>query len=120
MFLILNFKAKEFDNIKIIRYEESIYYANVDNFKYKIIKLCNVRPDEIRKKLKKAKSKSTNKWEHHHKTAKEIIDAIKLKYIILDFSCVNYIDSQGVNAVIQVNCQIKFVNLERINIFLAS
>lgn len=105
--LICFIKAKEFENIKIIRYEESIYYANVDHFKYKIIKLCNVKPDVVRKLLKKAESKANKShislnW-HHHKTADEILNDIKIKYIILDFSCVNYIDSQGVNAIVQVN-----------------
>ena len=40
-------KAKEYENIKIIRYEESIYYANVDNFKYKVLKLVNLNPQQI-------------------------------------------------------------------------
>ena len=41
------------DGIRIIRYEESLYYANVDNFKYKIIKLSKINPvDEMMKKQK--------------------------------------------------------------------
>ena len=49
--LILIEKAKEINGIRIIRYEESLYYANVDNFKYKIIKLSKINPTaEIMKK----------------------------------------------------------------------
>ncbi|RNA41964.1 solute carrier family 26 member 10-like [Brachionus plicatilis] len=103
-------QAQEFENIKIIRYEESIYYANVDNFKYKIYKLCGLKPEEVQKKLKKANSKSKN-YQRDHKTAKEIMDEIKLKHIILDFSCVNYIDSQGVNAVIQLHEEYKEIGI---------
>jgi hypothetical protein len=40
--------------------------------------------------------------ESHVAQVKNALDDIKLKHIILDFSCVNYIDSQGVNAVLQV------------------
>lgn len=68
--------------------------------------MCNVKPDEIRKKIKKAQSKTQKSHISlnfdHQKTVDEILNEIKLKYIILDFSCVNYIDSQGVNAIIQV------------------
>jgi hypothetical protein len=37
--------------IKIIRYEESVYFANVDNFKYKIIKLSQNHPYELADKM---------------------------------------------------------------------
>jgi len=40
-------EAREYKHVKIIRYEESVYYANVDNFKYKVIKLSGVNPKEI-------------------------------------------------------------------------
>jgi hypothetical protein len=43
----------EFQDIKIIRYEESIYYANADNFKYKIKKLSGFDPIEFFKREKK-------------------------------------------------------------------
>jgi hypothetical protein len=49
----LYFKAKEIENIKIIRYEESLYYANVDNFKYQVFKLSGVNPEEINISIKK-------------------------------------------------------------------
>ena len=40
-------EAREYKHVKIIRYEESVYYANVDNFKYKVIKLAGVKPSEV-------------------------------------------------------------------------
>ena len=46
-------QAQEFENIKIIRYEESLYYANVDNFKYQIIKLSGVNPEDVSRLIKK-------------------------------------------------------------------
>lgn len=44
-------KAKEFRGIRIIRYEESVYYVNVDNFKYKVLKLSKINPDEIKSRI---------------------------------------------------------------------
>jgi anti-anti-sigma regulatory factor len=43
--------------------------------------------------------------------AKEkVTQELKLKYIILDCSCVNYIDNQGVDTLIQVNFDILTFN----------
>lgn len=47
-------EAKEFKEIKIIRYEESVYYVNVDNFKYKIFKLSQINPTEVLAKINKS------------------------------------------------------------------
>lgn len=41
------------EGIRIIRYEESVYYANVDNFKYKVMKLSRINPDFIKTKMSK-------------------------------------------------------------------
>lgn len=55
------------NGIKIIRYERSVYFANVDNFKYKIMKLSNNNPDElierVNERVKKIKKEtiSSNK-----------------------------------------------------------
>ena len=136
-------KAKEFAQIKIIRYEESIYYANVDNFKYRIIKLVGIDParetalmkKEMARDEKEAKKASLATSESCFKTLinkikrkpiadiehlninnnfssianqKEEIDASKylpnfaIKHVIIDCSCVNFIDSQGVNGIFQV------------------
>ena len=45
-------EAREFEGVKIIRYEESIYYANVDNFKYKVMKQSGVNPATVTEQLK--------------------------------------------------------------------
>ena len=60
-------KAREYLNIKIIRYEESIYYANVDNFKYKILKLSKLNPDMIVNNIK-------SDYEHEFKRVKKLHD----------------------------------------------
>jgi hypothetical protein len=39
--------AREYSHIKIIRYEESVYYTNVDNFKHKVTKLVGFNPEEL-------------------------------------------------------------------------
>ena len=133
-------KAREFVDIKIIRYEESIYYANVDNFKYKIMKLVGINPAEVMNKVKKEKSliekslkaannegfikKLKNRFSKNSKVGvQEIPDVnsandlesqinnnekiksllnFKIKHLVIDCSCVNFIDSQGVNAILQV------------------
>lgn len=106
-------KAKEFETIKIIRYEESIYYANVDNFKYKIVKLSGVNPTEILASVKKQKdiqlklAKKANQagieQVESQTNQNDILNNLKLKNVIIDFSCVNYVDSQGVNAILQLH-----------------
>ena len=44
-------EAREYKHIKIIRYEESVYYVNVDNFKYKVIKLTGINPELVLRKI---------------------------------------------------------------------
>ena len=39
-----------------MRFEESIYYANVDNFKYKVVKFSKMNVAEILAKINKEKS----------------------------------------------------------------
>ena len=51
-------KAYELDGVKIVRYEESIYYANVDNFKYRIVKAVEIDPKEISSQLAKLEKKA--------------------------------------------------------------
>ena len=38
--------------MRIVRYEESVYYANVDNFKYKVMKLSKVNPEQIKESIR--------------------------------------------------------------------
>ncbi len=45
-------EAHELPAIKIIRFEESVFYANVDNFKYNVIKFSQLKVNEILTKIK--------------------------------------------------------------------
>ena len=49
-------EAKELPEIRILRFEESIYYANVDNFKYKVIKHSQIDVNETLKKIHEQKT----------------------------------------------------------------
>ena len=148
--------AKELEAIRIIRYEESLYYANVDNFRYKVLKLSKINPDLIKQKIikeSKKEIKSFIKMYKQKKNKKEAIshldasdfsdtelghnikgdleenksrileevkkrnhDAIKNKHIVLDCSCMNFIDSQGVDAILKVIILIKLKNIKRTKI----
>ncbi len=66
--------AREFEHVKIVRYEESIYYANVDNFKYKIVKLSGVDPVELLKIQEK-----------HKRAAKKHSKRVRKIYFCLTF-----------------------------------
>ena len=143
----ISLKAREFVDIKIIRYEESVYYANVDNFKYKIMKLVGINPAEVMNKVKKEKSiiekslkavsnegfikKLKNRFSKKSKVGvqetpdvnlandlesqinnSEKIKSLlkfKIKHLVIDCSCVNFIDSQGVNAILQVVILVFFI-----------
>lgn len=56
-------EAKEYRHIKIIRYEESVFYANVDNFKYKVVKLTGINPVEVLRKIDRECTKLYKKLE---------------------------------------------------------
>ncbi len=132
-------EAQEFKHIKVIRYEESVYYTNVDNFKYQVMKFVGLNPEDILhcideecnkqykkleevasklKKLRKKNKPSENlNIEHYFVGRDGLIDVeenkkiirekfkrfklkdIVLKHIVLDCSCINYVDSQGVQAI---------------------
>jgi MFS superfamily sulfate permease-like transporter len=47
--------AREIENIRILRFESSLYYANVDNFLYKIAKNSSIEPKNFLRKLDKLK-----------------------------------------------------------------
>lgn len=133
-------EAKEYRHIKIVRYEESVFYANVDNFKYKVIKLSGIDPQKITKKIDKEceeqyskvtkllsrqkalvkKNKSTDHLDFHdyvfdqnglidlkenkknirEKIRRRELETIETKHIILDCSCINYVDSQGIQGIL--------------------
>lgn len=82
-------EARELNGIKIIRYEESVYFANVENFKYKIIKLSKNHPyelnDKIQTEIKEARksfkivSKSVKRKQLHPSQSGLKLDAVKLE-----------------------------------------
>ena len=66
-------EAREFEGIKIIRYESSVYYANSENFVYKIIKLSQIDPYEVLTKINKKKSE-------HLKITKKMKEIVSFRY----------------------------------------
>jgi hypothetical protein len=46
--------------MKIIRYEESLYFANVENFKYQIFKLSGLDPNKVLEEIKKKDKQEKN------------------------------------------------------------
>ena len=48
----------EYEKIRIIRYESPIYYANAENFTYKIIKSSGINPNEFIQLINKEKEES--------------------------------------------------------------
>lgn len=144
-------EAKEYRHIKIIRYEESVFYANVDNFKYKVLKHSGIDPRKILQKIKKqcdqeyrrlekcaSKQKSLakkNKPTTHLDLAEYVMDIngmidieenkknilekirrrelqdIPIKHIILDCSCINYVDQQGIQAIEWIYENYKEINI---------
>ncbi len=124
LMIILTFikQAKQFKGIRIVRYEESLYYANVDNFKYRVNKEINIKPEIVLKKInsrflfemKKLNCKTCSRLEIAKKVdqqqkdmiydsvKKDVLKDLNIKHIILDCSCFNYIDSQGIQAILSV------------------
>jgi hypothetical protein len=45
--------AREIEGIRIIRFEQSIFYANVDHFLYKVIKNLGFDPYNVLNRIKK-------------------------------------------------------------------
>jgi len=66
-------EAREFPGIKIIRYEESVYYANVDNFKYHIIKISQTNPNEIANEIDRAYAVEVKKLMKAYAIQKKLI-----------------------------------------------
>ena len=106
-------EANELDGIKIIRYEANIYYANVENFAYKIMKLSTLRPNEIvslinqkRKKINDLGAKKSDQNEIKKILENEIesiLNDLTIKDIVLDLSGVNYVDSMGCETILRLN-----------------
>lgn len=133
-------KAREIENIKIVRYQDSIFYANAESFTNHVLKKIDVDVEQIdsiqsklsEKKMKKKKSKlpffgvrskrniadvnsipssvvhvdieqnATVSEEKSKQQINDILRQIGFKHLILDCSCVNYVDMMGSNAIIEV------------------
>ena len=67
-------EAQEFRNIKIIRYEESVYYVNADNFKFQVMTLSGINPEAFSQKIERLCKKQYKQLE---KLAKEQNKCIK-------------------------------------------
>ena len=96
--LITNVNYPSIDsNVFIFKPQGAIYFANCDNFQKKLFKMCGYSPIErlMDQKLKK-------------EAEEEVDDSLELEEknrdpdIILDFSGVNYVDTNGVKMITQL------------------
>ena len=57
-------KVRGISQIKVVRYEESIYYANAENFKNRLVKSIGINPFEIiiQRKQNELKMKKVELW----------------------------------------------------------
>lgn len=100
--------AQQIENIRIIRYEDSIYYANAEDFGHAIFKKLNIKLDKTLKQLNNSLLQNKNdttltKPIDNEFRVEKILSVIGFRHLILDFSCVNTVDLMGVNAILQVN-----------------
>jgi hypothetical protein len=75
--------AEEIPGIKILRFEESVFYANADTFKYKVIKFSDIDLRQVLAKQNREKSQ-LNKLAHERNEIRVITDNKK------DFNLKNY------------------------------
>jgi MFS superfamily sulfate permease-like transporter len=89
-------------DFKIFKLEKSLYFSNCESFKKKLYRVYGFSPLE---KAQNYKNKSnnelkngncTNKMDHDQNETTVLLD--RDPDIILDFSAVNYIDTNGVKA----------------------
>jgi len=129
--------AKELEGIKVIRYEANIYYANTDNFVVRIIKFTNVNVlgsiATIKKKRfahskfvqsiekttvndrKKSALLSIAKVEYNKNISEDRLNleiarvrkSHPLRNVVLDMSCVNFMDTMGVEALLKVKMMLE-------------
>jgi MFS superfamily sulfate permease-like transporter len=69
--------AVEFKDIIIIRYEESIWYGNVENFKYQIYKTSGINPLKIMERINKAKLEFNKSFIDNQKVKVDRMSQIK-------------------------------------------
>lgn len=94
-------------NVKILKPQRSIYYVNCDDFQKQIFKLYGLNP------LKRKISKELPQLEIFIDGDNLNEQAISFTDpdIILDFSAVNYIDTNGVNMLLQIVNDFKKINI---------
>lgn len=108
-------KATQTPGIKVYRFPAPLYYANVENFRSRLYKLCKIDPAL----LKKSASAASNKAFDEAQKADEKAPAQKsndIEFVIIDCSGFSYVDLMGVNVLAEVYQQL---NLAGIVIFYA-
>ncbi|CAF3881784.1 unnamed protein product [Adineta steineri] len=91
--------AHQYDNIKILRFDESLYACNSPFFKRKFYELIGI---QLRQEpLISYKKQNLNK-----------IENIKYNYVILDCSPFNFIDTVGVKLLIEIYNDLKKRNIQ--------
>lgn len=90
MFLFALFQAEQNPKIKIIRFDGSLYASNFAFFKRKLYELIGLKIEQT-PIIKYRKPETTN------------INEFQIKYVILDCSPFNFIDTVGVKTLIEVS-----------------
>ena len=105
-------------NVKIYKIETSIYFANCENVKKKLLKACGFNSMEKLFEAQKKTSLEIN-VSHENGYAKDEnqIDLKKIEKntnnqkLIIDFSAVNYIDTNGVKMLLDIVESMKKANI---------
>ena len=90
--------TKPENDVKIFKVERSLYYVNCDSFQNQLFKYYGLSPIEKLRQLDEQKLNNIDNEENLNAKKKEDC----LKDLILDFSAVNYIDTNGVNLLMQI------------------
>lgn len=93
-------KTKPENGVKIFKVQRSIYYVNCDSFQNQLFKFYGLSPIE---KLQQIEADNMiNTGDEEQPILEKCEDKLKLPDIILDFSAVNYIDTNGVKLLTQL------------------
>jgi hypothetical protein len=99
-------KAKEINGLKIVRYEDSIYFANAELFLHRVLESIGLKDDE---------KKSDTASLASNIALTQLNNKIGLTDVILDMSCVNFIDLMGLNQFKEVFLFKKFFSLTNVD-----
>lgn len=115
-------------NIKVFSYNAPLYYANVESFRPKLYKKCNVDPTKIKAQLlEEARTEAKNEANKTKRSREQSVDTgvqsghssqieshdfslpssvdyydSKIKFVVIDCSGFVYVDFMGVNVLKQV------------------